>query len=235
MTDAGQGWFAASEAVGRYWLARCDGFEVCSEDGRLTGVVAGVDLDSAGRPSTLLVERHKGRPLQIEPGSVTWVDPWQQLVVVTLPPRKPRTARARAVTRAASRGGHAARTGAATVGAASLSAAATARRAAPQSGRFAARLGARAAYALAFLGWLYGAVLFTVSRAVAWVLLMLVRGASRVGSWIIPPLARSAQKAIRRVLRHLAADAPRPRPERSQARVSSGRSVRKARRGSLHW
>lgn len=235
VTGAGQGWFAASDAIGRYWLARCDGFQIYSEDGRRTGIVAGVDHDSAGRATTLLVERHKGRPLEIKPGSVTWIDPWQQLVVVAPPPRTPRAPRTRAVTHAASRGGHAAWTGAATVGAASLTAAATARRAGPPSGRFAAWLGARTAYALAFLGWLYGAVLFKLSRAAVWALLMMLRVASRVGFWILPPMGRSLRAATRKAVGHLTADVSPSGAEPSQRRETAGPAMRKQRRGSLYW
>lgn len=237
MTGAGQGWFAASDAVGRYWLARCDGFEVSSEDGRLSGVVCEVERDDAGRASTLVVERNRRRPLELNAAAATLVDPWQRQVLVALPRRRPRTARVRTVAQTASRGGHAALAGAATVGAASLTVASTARRAGPPSGRFALWLGARVAYALAFAGWLYGAVLYAVSRAAARFLLMLLRAAARAGFWVLPPLARSMRAGARRALSHLTADAHRPRtppsdPSRGRVR---GTGIRRSRRGSLYW
>ncbi len=38
-----------------YWLGRCEGFRVDSQDGRLGFVEAVLDLDETGRPATLLV------------------------------------------------------------------------------------------------------------------------------------------------------------------------------------
>ena len=73
--------------LGRYWLARCDGFEVCSVDGRLSGVVEGVELDSAGRAMSVVVHRRGRAPLEFGRASIAAVYPWQRLVVVTLPAR----------------------------------------------------------------------------------------------------------------------------------------------------
>jgi hypothetical protein len=188
VTGDGQGWFAATGAVGRYWLAHCDRFEVLSRDGALTGVVAEVELDPAGRASVLVVRRRRGRPLRISPAAVELVDPWQESVVVTIPPRTPRTARVRAVSLAAS-------TTASRAGQGLVSAT---RRAAPPSGRFAVWLGIRTAYALAFAAWVYGAALFVVSRAATRVLLVVARHVARLVVWIAPRLARAAQTTGRK-------------------------------------
>jgi hypothetical protein len=222
----GQGGFAASGAVGRYWLARCDGFEVWSEDGRLSGVIDGVELDPAGRASTLLVHRRGRRPLEVGRSSVTAVYPWQRLVVVAPPERNPRTARAvhaasgtaarggqaawsgatrggQAALTGATRGGQAAGAAAARAGAVSVAAAATARRALPPARRLARRVGARAAYLLAIAGWLYGFVVFTVSRVVVRALLVTLSGVARVSVRAAPPIAHSARKATRKALQPL--------------------------------
>jgi hypothetical protein len=198
VTGAGQGGFAASDAVGRYWLARCDGFEVRSPDGRLTGVVSAVELDLADRASALVVQRRRRRPLYVHPAAVALVDPWEETVVVTLPPRKPRTAHVRPAAAAAVHGAHAASAHAWETGRRLVP---VARRAAPPSQRFALWLGARTAYALAFAGWLYGAVLFVVSRVATRVLLVVVREVTRLSVRVGPPLARGAGRAIRRASR----------------------------------
>lgn len=198
VTGGGQGGFAASDAVGRYWLARCDGFEACSLDGRMSGVVAGVELDYAGRASTLHVDRRHGSPLEIRPSAVAMIDPWERLVVVTLPPHTPRTARAaRAVSSAAARSGHAAGTGTAKAGAASVAAvAATRRRAAPPARRFVLWLGVRAAFVLAVAGWLYAVTVFTVARVCARLLLATLAAVTRLGVRAAPPAARATRRAI---------------------------------------
>jgi hypothetical protein len=219
VTGAGRGGFAASGAVGRYWLARCDGFEVCSVDGRLSGVVEGVELDSAGRAATLLVHRRRGHPLELDRTSVAAVDPWERLVVVTLPARRPKAARAAsAAADAAARGGHAAWTGAARGGqtawsgaartaAASVGAVAAGRRALSPTRRFALWVGARAAYALAFAGWLYGTVVYVVARAAVRVLLAILRSLARANAmlasglaWTAPRLAHAARRGTRKAL-----------------------------------
>ena len=222
----GQGGFAASGAVGRYWLARCDGFEVCSADGRLSGVVDGVALDSAGRALALLVHRRGRQPLEIAPASVAAVFPWQRVVVVGLPERNPRAAHAaHAASGAAVRSGQAVRTGAtrsgqaawtgatrsgqaawagaARAGAASVVAAAAARRALPPARRFALRFGARSAYALALAGWLYSVAVFTVSRVVVRALLVTLGAVARLSVVVAPPIAHSARKATRKALQPL--------------------------------
>jgi hypothetical protein len=196
-------------------LARCNGFEVCSEDGRLSGVIDGVELDPAGRATTLLVHRRGRQPLELGRTSVTAVYPWQRLVVVTLPERTPRAGRAaRAASVAAARGGRTARagatrsgqaawTGAARAGAVSVAAAAAASRALPPARRLALWLGARAAYALAFAGWLYSVAVFTASRVVVRALLVALTFVARVSAWVAPPIAHSARKATRKALQPL--------------------------------
>jgi hypothetical protein len=203
VTGAGQGWFAGTGSVGRYWLAHCVGFEVYSEHGSLSGVVAGVELDrDSGDTATLLVHRRHGRPLRLASASVTWVDPWRRVIVVILPSSEPSAASVQAASaaavrggQAAVRGGQAAWVGAAKVGAAVAAGAVTARRAAPPSRRFALWLGARAAYALAFAGWLYGATLFVLSRAAVRVLVVAVALLARIGVHVVPPVAHAARTA----------------------------------------
>ncbi len=182
----------ASGAVGRYWLAQCAGFEACSEDGRLSGIVTSVELDHVGRATTLHVDRDHGRPLEIGIAAVTAVDPWEQLVIVALPARRPRTVPVRAASAAAVRGGQAAWTGTARVGAASLAAVAASRRAAPPALRLGRWLGIRAAYALCLAGWLYGLIVFSVSRLAVRALAAVLTSLARLGLWTAPRVARAA-------------------------------------------
>lgn len=244
VTGAGQGWFAGSGAVGRYWLAHSVGFEIYSGDGRVSGVVAGVELDrTSGGTATLLVERRHGRPLRLPVSSVTHVDPWQRAIVVELPSSRPAGARVRAASGAAARGGQAAVRGgrvavrggeaawarAAAVGPALVAGAAAARRAAQPSRRSALWLGTRTAYALAFVGWLYGAALFVVSRAAVRVLLATLSVLAVLGVRAAPPLGRSARAAARRAGRagsSLRGRAARVRrPQHPQRRPSHGRQI----------
>lgn len=185
MTGDGQGAFAAADAVGRYWLARCEGFEVRSEDGQLTGVVAEVEHDPAGRALTLVVQRGRRRPVVIRPSAVSLVDPWQEEVVVHVPARKPRPARVRPV--AAATWAHTSEAGRSVIP--------VARRAASPSRRFAFWLGARTAYAVAFVGWLYGAALYTVTRAATRVLLLALREVTRFAVWFVPLVLLGVQSA----------------------------------------
>ena len=221
MTGAGQGRFAASGAVGRYWLARCDGFEACSSDGRLSGVVTSVALDHAGRATTLHVDRDHGRSLEISIAAVTVVDPWEELVVIAVPARRPRTAPVRAASAAAVRGGQATWTGTARVGAASLAAVAASRRAAPPARRLARWLGVRAAYALALAGWLYGLIAFTVSRIAVRALAVVITALARLGLWTAPRVAHAAGATTHRAVNFAGAQVHRVQDARS--RGSHGR------------
>ena len=84
--------FAGSGAVGRYWQARCHGFEVRSARGRRLGVVEALQFERKTRATVaLVVRRRRRKPLRLRPESVSVVDPWRRLVVVALPRRKPPT------------------------------------------------------------------------------------------------------------------------------------------------
>jgi hypothetical protein len=220
VTGNGQGAFVASGAVGRYWLAHCAGFEACSEDGRLSGLVESVELDYAGRAKTLHVDRDHGRPLDIGIAAVTAVDPWEQLVVVALPAHQPRTAPVRAASAAAVRGGQTAWTGTARAGAASLAAVAASRRAAPPARRLAHWVGVRTAYALALAGWLYGVIAFTASRIVVRALAVVLVALARLGLWIAPRVGHAVGATTHRAVGfagtqvHRAQQSARNRPSR---------------------
>jgi hypothetical protein len=183
--------------VGRYWQARCLGFEVRSPTERLLGTVEAIELDRrSGRPAELLVRPRRGGShtplLQIDPESVVLVDPWRRLIVAA-PPQKSR--RTRSALETAGRGGHAAWTGAARAGPASRRVAVVARRAAPPSGRFTLWLAVRTAYALAFACWLYAATVYLVSRVATRLLLATVNRLVRISLWIASAL-KPAQEAI---------------------------------------
>ena len=184
-------------------------------DGRLSGLVEGVELDSAGRATSVVVHRRGRAPLELGRASIAAVYPWQRLVVVTLPARDPKAARAarvasetaarsgQAAWTGAARGGQAAWTGAARAGAASAGAAVAARRVLPPARRFALWLGARTALAVAVAGWLYSVAVFSVSRVVVRLLLATLGVVVRGGAVIAPPLAHSARKATRKALQPL--------------------------------
>lgn len=186
MTLAGQGAFAGSGAIGRYWQARCLGFDVRRPNGRPLGVVVAVECDhESGRPTMLLVERRGHRPaLRVEPGSVTLIDPWRRLLVVALPRTDPWTGHARAAGRSALRGGNVARERAVRAGVASWGLLAPASRAVPVAHRFGFWLGARTIYALAFACWLYGAAVFLVTRPTVRLLLAATRLVLRIVLWL---------------------------------------------------
>jgi hypothetical protein len=217
VTGNGQGAFVASGAVGRYWLAQCAGFEACSEDGRLSGVVSSVELDNGGRARTLHVDRDHGRPLEISIAAVTVVDPWEQLVVVALPARQPRTAPVRAASAAAVRGGQTAWTGTVRVGAASLAAVASSRRAAPPARRLARWIGVRTAYAVALAGWFYGLIAFTVSRIVVRALAVALASLARLGLWTAPRVGHSVGATTHKAVGFAGAQVHRVQDARSRA------------------
>jgi hypothetical protein len=157
----------------------------------------------------LHVHRRLGHTLQLGTGSVTAVDPWRRRIAVKLPPRKPRTSHAHAVSAAASHGGQVARTGAASVGAVSMAVVTATRRAAPPLRQFALWFGARTTYALAFVVWLYAVTVFTITRAAARLLLAVLRIVARVSMWVGPRVTRSARTTARRALHHLNTDVDR--------------------------
>jgi hypothetical protein len=209
MTFAGQGAFAGSGAIGRYWQARCLGFDVRRPDGRPLGIVVGVESDpESGRTTMLLVERRRRgrrtRRLQAQPASVLLVDPWRCLVVLTLPRKAPWTRHARAAWQAAVRGGGRAREQAVKAGVASWGVIALSSGAAPPIRRSAFWLGARSMYALAFVGWLYGAAVYLVTRIVCRLLLIVARVLRRTVILLVPLLVR-AWEALRRVASRAAA------------------------------
>jgi len=134
----------------------------------------------------LVVRRARGRaPLEVVPAWVTMIDPWRQLVIVTLPRKEPWTRHARTASQAAARGGRGTRDASARLGLASLSVAALAWRVVPPVRRFAFWLGARTIYALAFVFWLYGTTVFVVSRLAVRLLLVAGRLSHRLGAWLV--------------------------------------------------
>jgi sporulation protein YlmC with PRC-barrel domain len=87
----GQGEFAGSGAVGRYWQTHCRGFEVRSPRGRRLGFVEALELDrETGAVSVLLVRRRRRKRLRLRPEAVSVVDPWRRSLVVAALPRRRR-------------------------------------------------------------------------------------------------------------------------------------------------
>jgi hypothetical protein len=197
--------FAGASTVGRYWQARCGGFEVRSTRGRRLGTVDGFEFDRGREVSALVIRRRARRPLRVPPECVGSVDPWQETVFVTT--RRDRHARRWAAT-AAHGTAHAARSagagavaGAVTVGRASprharsawLAATAAAvrvwglRRLVAPTRRLLGRWGRRAALAAAFVGWLYAVAVFTAVRLVLLLLLAVTRATRGVAATFAHP------------------------------------------------
>jgi hypothetical protein len=209
VTLAGEGVFVGSGAIGQYWQARCLGFEVRCPNGRLLGVVVGVEYEhDSGRTAVLLVRRRRRgrrtRLLRVAPAWVTIVDPWRRLVVVALPRKDPWTRHARAASQAAVRGGRRARERAAGLGLASWGAITRAWRVARVVRRFAFWLGARMIYAVAFACWLYGMAVFVLFRAIVRLLLVAGTLLYRLGL-LLRPLLRRASETTRRAAHRAAA------------------------------
>jgi hypothetical protein len=199
VTGGGQGWFAGSGAVGRYWQTRCLGFDVLSPEGRVIGTVERVELEPLSRHSASVVvhRRRRGlhsRTLRMGTGAIELVDPWNRMVVASLP----KGGRSGSARRGAVRTGHALAAGAARTGTAGRHVASLAGEAAPPAGRFGVWLAARSVYLIAFLGWLYAAVVFSVSRVAMRVLLTASKAFARMSAWLAPRLARLTQRAARK-------------------------------------
>jgi hypothetical protein len=221
VTGAGQGLFAGTGAIGRYWQARCVGFEVRSVEGERVGVVTRVGINPESRRVHSLHVRAPRRrdALELEPASVAFVDPWERVLIVEQADEEGAVSEAPtivkaptavtalpvAAARAAPIAWHRAvpvgvaaakRAGvmARSGGAMARSAGSTAASAAPPLGRVAVWLGKRTAYAAAFLVWLYGAVVFLLARVVARVLFVCMLALSVALGWVGPRLWSSTKK-----------------------------------------
>jgi len=201
VTGAGQGLFAGTGAIGRYWQARCVGFEVRSVQGRRLGVVTRVGSHpGSGRVHALYVGKvHRADTIVIEPPLVVSVDPWQRLLIVEQPDEQAPPSEAPTVVEAlpavAARTAPVAWHRAVPAGVAvAQRAGGIARTAAPPAGRFGIWLGMRAAFAAAFLVWLYGAAVFLVTRVTARVLLVSAFALSAALRRAGPRLWRAARK-----------------------------------------
>jgi hypothetical protein len=203
VTDAGQGSFAGTGAIGRYWQARCIGFEVRTAEGRKLGVVTRVACHPESRRVFALYvgSLHRADPVHVDPESVALVDPWQRLLIVEQADEEHAPSEAATVVQtlpvvAAGAAPSAWRRALPVGAAAGRRAGAMARSAGPPLYRSAVWLGTRAAYAAAFVLWLYGAVVFVVARPLARVALV-----SLVALWtalgrIGPPLRNWTKQAI---------------------------------------
>ncbi len=201
MTGAGQGLFAGTGAIGRYWQARCVGFEVRSVQGRRLGVVTRVGSHpESGHVHALYVGKvHRADPIVIEPPFVVSVDPWQRLLIVEQPDEESPPSEAPTVVKAlpavAARTAPVAWHRAVPAGVAvAQRAAGIARTAAPPAGRFGIWLGKRVAFVAAFLVWLYGAAVFLVTRVIARVLLVFAVVLSAALRSAVPRLWGAAKK-----------------------------------------
>jgi hypothetical protein len=98
VTAAGQGFFAGTGSIGRYWQARSVGFEVRSVGGERLGIVTRVGLNPESQRVHALYVRapHRADPVVVDAASVAFVDPWQELLIVehsagALPPSETTT------------------------------------------------------------------------------------------------------------------------------------------------
>ncbi|HEX3454300.1 MAG TPA: hypothetical protein VHS03_06720 [Gaiellaceae bacterium] len=142
---------------------------------------------------------HRADPIVIEAAFVVSVDPWQRLLIVEQPDEELHSSEVATVVKA--RPAVAARTApiawhrAVPVGvAAAQGVGAVTRSAVPPARRFSVWLGKRVAYAAAFLVWLYGAMVYFVTRVVARVLLVSLALLSGGLRWVGPRLWSSARK-----------------------------------------
>ncbi len=197
MSGGGQGRFAGSGTVGRYWQARCRGFEVLSARGRRLGTVEWLDLDrETAAVSVVHVRRLRGGgTLRLGPESISVVDPWERYVVVTLPRRRlvpawPSTA-ARSTARCTARG---ARAG----GATTIRVVRGSRRIVPPAASTARGVGRRVALGAGLVGWLYGTAVFHVARICTKALLAATVIAARACAWAAPRLGRALNRGRRR-------------------------------------
>jgi len=207
----GQGRFAGSGVVGRYWQARCRGFEVRSTRGRRLGTVQSLELDrDTAAAAVLVVRRRHRRPLRVRPELVSLVDPWQRSLVVSLPrhrkvPAWPGTA-ARGVARVtltSGRGGAKLVRGARRIGPPARRATVLAasrvsdsRRLVPPARRGLLGLGRRAVLAAALVVWFYALLVFTLVRVVLAMLRAAAAGTARGGARLRPLLHGAAGRSV---------------------------------------
>ena len=175
----GQGGFAGSGSVGRYWQTRCRGFEVRSTHGRRLGRVEALELDRRTRATVVLVVRRRLRLVRMRPECVQAVDPWRRSLVVSLPQRR------RIGVPAARRMGRGA--GATAVRTAALSRTGL-RVVVPRLGRALAWAMPRALLATGILVWIYALVVYTLVRVVVRLLVALTAGTARGGARLKPHL-----------------------------------------------
>lgn len=186
VSTAGQGGFAGSGVVGRYWQTRCRGFEVRSVRGRRLGTVESLELDrETATAAVLLVRRRRRRPLRVRPELVSVVDPWQRSLVVAVPPRR---SGSRHAARGLARGVRTSGAHAVTMARWAVTIARGTRRLGPPVRRALAWAGPRALLAGALAVWLYALVVFTVVRLAAVVLRAVTVGTARGGAWLAPHL-----------------------------------------------
>ena len=189
----GEGSFAGSGAIGRYWQTQCRGFEVRSERGRRLGTVEALELDRKTRATVaLLVRRRRRKPLRLRPEAVTAVDPWRRLLVVAVSRRRPPAVPVGNVAAQAGRVAGRGRRVARRAGGASVSSAVALGRGVGRTvPRVAKGLAWGAPRALLVLGlalWVYALVVFAVVRVVAWLLAALTVGTARGGARLKPHL-----------------------------------------------
>jgi hypothetical protein len=143
------------------------------------GEVEALELDrESGVALVLLVRRRRGKALRVRPEYVQAVDPWQQLLVVALPGRKPVAAPA---ARSVARGARA--SGVRTV--------ALARGVPPAVSGIARAVSWAAPRALSVAGlvaWFYAVAVFTLVRVSLLVLGALTVGTARGGARLKPHL-----------------------------------------------
>jgi hypothetical protein len=193
--------FAGTGAIGRYWQARCVGFEVRSVEGRRLGTVTRVMVHpESQRVHALYVGGpHHADPIVIDSAFVMSVDPWQRLLVVEQPHEEQTPSETATVVKAlpavTARVAPIAWHRALPAGVALAQHVwSGVRSAAPPLRRSASWLGKRAGYAAAFLVWLYGALVYTLARVTARALLFLAVALSGGLRWVAPRLWRSTKK-----------------------------------------
>jgi len=224
VTGNGQGGFAGSGPIGRYWQARCVGFEVRSSGGRLLGTVSRIGLyPESGRAVSLYVDRSGGRhrlsPLLIQPDQVVRVDPWNESLVVELPRRERRqaaAARARTVSVAAAT--------AAGVRAGSRRAVDSGRRAVPPTRRMLSGFAVWTANALVFACFFGALAVYNVARSIVLLGFAVMDGVERARRRVAPPLSRAAGKVAAGASTAFARHRPTSRHVRDVRRAVVSRS-----------
>jgi hypothetical protein len=196
VSGGGQGRFAGNGSIGRYWQARCRGFDVRSPRGRRLGTVEALELDRETAALAVVLVRRRGRQrvLRVRPEWISLVDPWERCLVVRRPRRRLAPARPAAAARGSVR---AARAG----GAGAVQGTFRLWRLVPPIVRLVRAAGRRAALVLAFAGWVYSVVMFTAVRVVVRLALAASVRAARGTAWAVPRVRRTAGRARRHLLR----------------------------------